>query len=215
MEDGKVESDGVLEDSKFLLLSLCRAQRHGDVLGVHDLRIVEVLRRDGQAEPGKIVVLRQEVLGYDGASVPVHTDIVHELVILSSKEEPVLPVLLILINYLLFNVLGYRDSALSDAEPRGALHLDVFLSGLLLLLRVDVFGHLAFVEEEVRIAPFHGLELHHVVASVDVLSAEGFPWDVGGVKVPHLVVVHLIPLLALRVLSVLDERVVVPRIRCT
>ena len=49
-----------------------------------------------------IIILRLIVLRYNASSVPVERNVIDEFMILASEEEPVLPVLLVLVSYLHF-----------------------------------------------------------------------------------------------------------------
>jgi hypothetical protein len=51
----------------------------------------------------EIVVLSEVLFGNDARSIPVETEVVDELMILVSEEEPVLPIFLVLIEDLLLN----------------------------------------------------------------------------------------------------------------
>jgi len=52
----------------------------------------------------EVIVLREIILGHNIAGVPVETDVLHELVVFGAEQEPVLPILLILVGDLLFDL---------------------------------------------------------------------------------------------------------------
>lgn len=185
----------------------------------------------------EIIVLGEDILWNDFACVPIQTQIVYEIVIFIAEKEPVLPVFLVLIDDLLFDLKGYRDYTLCPCQSSTGLslhlHLDIILficeggtlhngisrlvrgafslssrDFLFLIVRVDIFGNVAFIEEEVGVSPLHGLELHHVVAHVHILSSKALRRDIIWIKVPHDVIIHLVPFVGLTLLTVLDEGVV-------
>ena len=120
--------------------------------------------------------------------------------VLIAEQEPVLPVLLVLVPYRLLYVPVYHSLL---------RHLHIFHLLLLFIFLLELLVRLALVEQQIRVAPLHALHQHRrVVALEHVFAPEALLRDVVGVEVSHDGVVHLVPLVALP-----DERVVVAGVR--
>lgn len=80
----------------------------------------------------EVIVLGQILFRDQLTGVPIQSNVIDELEVFIAEKEPVLPVLLILIYYLLFDLFG-KVELCNLARCRDLLHLNIVVSTLLIV----------------------------------------------------------------------------------
>ena len=102
---GQVAGCSKFEDSQFELIDQFRVLNgNWNVQRIGDGDVLLILLRAVKAVKLEVVILGEVVFSHDVAGVPIETDVLDELMVLGAKEEPVLPIFLVLIGDLLLNL---------------------------------------------------------------------------------------------------------------
>ena len=170
-----------------------------------------------------ITVAVQRLHRDDVGSVPIVCDVCHKLQVLLTEEEFVLPILLVFKpNFLLNRVIRIVELESLALWLNIVNHVNfsfLFLRlGVWVLLHFLVFIHnligliFSLVNDQISISPSLAPSLLHAHPSELFLSSEALSAKILDVKITDNIVIELIPLFAILVSSISDERVVVPRV---